>query len=122
MPGPVGLSTHRGSNRLIRDGACVILDEADLFAALGLRRSRGREAVHPPPVPADPSSAAVVEACRFQARTLESIAAVTGLGLESTLEQVALLELEGWLERLPGARFLCGRKGHTWILHGGFPV
>jgi DNA processing protein len=112
VPGPVGPSHFRGSNTLLRDGACVVLETADILAAMYLSRP-DPPAVGLAQTPSrDPADRDILKACRYAALTLEALAHETRLGIEEVVRKVSRLELEGLLERWPGGRFMTREAPH----------
>lgn len=109
VPGPVGTPFHKGVNTLVRDGACVVLEPADIGTVLNLplRKDRGTRRTPPATDTGDPTDERLVEACRHRALTAEELARAVNHPVERVLERMACLELEGRVERVPGARFLC---------------
>ena len=111
VPGAVDRSCCRGTNRLIRDGACVILSVEDVFAALGifpgtlLKKERGRKGEETQTHGED----AVLGFCRQRAVTPDQIARQSGLAVKEILEALARLEARDMVRRHPGGRFLSRR-------------
>jgi len=111
VPGSVNRRHFKGTNRLIRDGANVILDADDVFASLGV----------PAPAPIrvraeatglSGTDAAVLEECSQYARTPDAIAFHAKLPVKNVLEALARLESRGIVRRHAGSRFIALRE--TW--------
>jgi len=111
VPGLVGPACFQGTNRLVRDGAQVILSVEDIVLSLGLSPARStradRDASAAPSRP-DPSvpDTAVLAACGDEAMTPDAIAAATGLPVRQVLAILARLAMEDRIERHPGALYL----------------
>ena len=105
MPGPVGHPAFMGTNRLIRDGAQVILAPEDAFASLGLSAPLSNNEIRKEFDLSVPESS-ILDLCRNEARTPDSIAALTGRGIRDILGILARLELMNLVKRYPGSRFL----------------
>ncbi len=112
VPGPVIGDWASGSNALLKDGAILVRDAADVLRELpdeDLRRLRpgglpGQEAAQGPP--ADPDAARVLLALDpAEPRDADALAAETGLPAHRLSAALVLLELEGLVEALPGAFF-----------------
>jgi len=94
VPGPITSKLFRGSNRLLKDGAEILLDPADLVESLGV-------AANVVEAPQPERWQSVVEA-------LDTATSAADLAdrLRTPISQVyvALLELEldGWIVRVPG--------------------
>ena len=112
VPGPVIGEQAAGSNALLKDGAILVRDAADV-----LRELPGRG---PPPAPPggtpdeagaprppdDPDAARVLLALdAAEPRDADALAAATGLSAARLSAALVLLELEGLAEALPGALF-----------------
>jgi len=83
----------------------VALDVEDVMTALGLPQASRRSAK---PLPEPGFAGAVLEACRYEALTLDDVAARCGLSMDEVLRTVSRLEVQGRLVRVPGGRFLEG--------------
>jgi len=112
VPGPVIGEHSSGSNALLKDGAILVRDAADVLRELpdeDLCRLRpgsfsDQEAALRPPD--DPDAARVLLALDVvQARDADALAAETGLSAARLSAALVLLELEGLAEALPGAHF-----------------
>lgn len=106
MPGPPRRDVSKGTNRLIRDGAAMLLDPIEVVEAAGLVGARAAvtetlrlDGLGPAPV-------ALFQSTGGEPRTLDDIAARGAV--EAGAAQAALLELElrGLVRRLPGSRYV----------------
>jgi len=108
VPGAVGGPFSRGTNRLIRDGAQVILSPEDVYVSIGL------------PSPSPPREETVVstlsgfdarvfELCADRASTADTIAWRTQAAVNEILRSLARLETQGLVKRFSGGRFLAIR-------------
>jgi len=90
VPGPIDRPTSAGTNRLIADGAGVIvgLEPEDSFG--GFAQPAG-------PLPPEPELRAILEAIPAHPVSVEEIALEAGLAAEDALASVALLELRGFV-------------------------
>jgi DNA processing protein len=112
VPGPVIGDHASGSNALLKDGAILVRDAADVLRELpdeDLRRLRpgglpdAPGAMHPPD---DPDAARVLLALdAAEPVAADALAAETGLTAARLSAALVLLELEGLAEALPGALF-----------------
>jgi DNA processing protein len=112
VPGPVIGEHSSGSNALLKDGAILVRDAADVLRELpdeDLSRLRpgwlpDQGAVPRPPD--DPDAARVLLALdAAEPRDADALAAQTGLSASRLSAALVLLELEGLAEALPGALF-----------------
>jgi DNA processing protein len=107
VPGPISAPTSAGPNRLLRDGAWVLLEPGDVLDVLALG-DRGRAAA---PAPGPPPSA-VLEALAGGPLTRDGLARRLELRPEQLAPELLELELsgrvaedrDGRLRALPGGR------------------
>lgn len=111
VPGPVLGEHAAGSNALLKDGAILVRDAADVLRELpdeDLARLRpwGAVATESPRPPEDPDAARLILALdEAEPRDADALAAATGLSAARLSAALVLLELEGLAEALPGAVF-----------------
>ena len=86
VPGPIDRPTSEGTNRLIADGAGVIVD-AGLEDALA----------HAAPPPEEPGLRALLEVIPAAPVTVEEIALAAGRPVEEVATSVTVLEIRGYL-------------------------
>ena len=107
VPGPIGRPTSVGTNRLLRDGATVVISAQDILDSLRLERVEPA-AAPPPAVSAD--AKAVWKLLTVDAAHVDEIAARSRL--PTTAVSLALLELElsGRVRQLAGGRYVLARQ------------
>lgn len=99
VPGHPADEWARGTNALIRDGAVLVRDAADVAAELGL--------VMRTAAPDAPSTDALLQALRRDApSSLDDLMARSGRGAQEVLIGLTELELVQQVKRLPGALFI----------------
>jgi len=99
VPGDPRRPTCRGSNRLLRDGAGVVLEAADLLVALGLG-TRGDEEGDAAPVGLSPPEERVWRSLATRGPAdAEELSRRTRLPAAQLLEALSLLELAGHVKR-----------------------
>jgi DNA processing protein len=94
VPGPIDLPNSAGTNALLRDGAIMITDVADVLALVGVSAPAAPAAA---PV-ADPTQRAVWMALEHPAPDLDALAARAALPARRCLEAVTALEMDGAIE------------------------
>jgi DNA processing protein len=104
VPGAAGSSSSAGTNGLIKSGAGLVEDEADLAVWLGVDPPDG------PEPPADPRARAVLERLSGQPAYADDIAAAAGIGPGSTAALLSRLEIDGWLARDASGRYTLARS------------
>ena len=110
VPGHPSEPQAEGANRLLQDGAALVRGAADVLAELGLTRPQGCE-----PAPDDDVLRAMtrdVPAC------VDEIQERSGLALPLLLARLSELELDGAIERLPGALYVRARSGAGYTRAG----
>jgi DNA processing protein len=93
VPGPLGVPTSEGTNRLLRDGAFVALEPEDLLLPLGLAPAAQRRDRPPPAL--EPRHRAIVMALQAGPATLDELGLRLGEGPENLARGVLELELAG---------------------------
>jgi len=112
VPGSILSEQSEGTNALLKDGAILVRDAADVLRELPdedlvrLRPGSGPAAKEAPGPPDDPDAARVFLALDAdEPRDADALAAATGLSAARLSAALVLLELEGLAEALPGAVF-----------------
>ena len=93
VPGPIDVPQSAGTNLLLRDGAVMIADVADILAIAGVSATRARH-----DAPDDPTLRAVWDALDAPAPDLDALATRAALPARRCLAAVTTLELEGRIE------------------------
>lgn len=102
VPGGVHNRAATGTNRLIRDGAGVVVDATDVLIALAMdHRKTTVHAKDPRPRP-NGADLAVYETCAGEPRTIDGLALLCSLSLVDTAMAVARLEQAGWIQQVDG--------------------
>ena len=102
VPGGVHNRAAAGTNQLIRDGAGVVVEPADVLIALALdHRRAGASPTEPRPRPSH-ADLAVYETCAGAPRTIDSLALACSLSLVDVAMSVARLEQTGWIQQIDG--------------------
>ena len=100
VPGDPRRPSCRGSNRLLRDGAGVVLDAVDVLAAVGLAEHRSDSGETDAPADLSDAETVVWESlARRGSGDPEELSRRTGLTAAVLLEALSLLELAGHIER-----------------------
>jgi len=97
VPGEITRSSAVGSNRLIRDGAGIVLETADILRAMGIGERTPVE-----PMVNDPLLALI----RTREATPEELSRVTGLAESEIRARLFDLELSGLAVRRPGGFYI----------------
>ncbi|MDI3327163.1 MAG: DNA-processing protein DprA [Alicyclobacillaceae bacterium] len=105
VPGPANALSSRGTNRLIQDGAKLVLDAEDLLEEFPHWRLRDAGEDQGEGQAADPGRNKVLQAVEEGCGTVERIVRRTGLSGTAVLEIITFLELEGKIRRGPGGLY-----------------
>ena len=102
VPGSPRNRASAGTNGLLHDGAAPVTSVDDVLTALGLDTRRQSAAPFDPRPVLRGVDRAVVEQCRVDPRTLDEIAASSGLALCEAAMTLARLERAGWIREIGG--------------------
>ena len=117
LPGSIANPLARGCHRLIRDGARLVEEPAEVIEALApaaramgvelAQRLARADAPAPPGAGAhdDPDYRRLHEALGHDPATLDELAARSGLGAAALSSMLLMLELDGRVASLPGNRY-----------------
>lgn len=113
VPGPIHVSTSRGSNRLLREGAAPLLQAADVLDVLGLSAARS-EGVAPAARTEglDPAAVALLTALRHAPASRDALQARTALPTAELALRLTELELAGLAEIDRDGRWRARGGGH----------
>jgi len=100
VPGHPGHENAAGTNALIRDGARLVRDARDVLEELGVE-------LREQPRPAAAAGEGLLSAlARSVPRSLEQLVAATGRPASALLSELAVLEVEARVRRVPGGAFV----------------
>jgi DNA processing protein len=109
IPGSIHSPLARGCHQLIRQGAKLVEEAADVLTELNFSvpqeppRAPGQT---PPPAPAlDKEYEMLLDALGFEPATIDVLVARTHLPFESVASMLLILELQGRVAALPGGRY-----------------
>ncbi|MCU0976692.1 MAG: DNA-processing protein DprA [Steroidobacteraceae bacterium] len=113
LPGSVANPLARGCHRLIRDGAALVEDVAEIVAALrpaalpaaAARATQPAASVGFSGAPLDRAGKILLNACGFEPVDLDTLVERTGLSAAAVASTLLLLELSGEIESCPGGRY-----------------
>ncbi len=119
IPGSIHSMLSRGCHQLIRDGAILVEDAAEVLAALKiplanqeLIEERGPAGATPAATPRlDKDYEILLDALGFGPTGIDDLVTRTGLPSESVASMLLILELEGEITVEPGGRY--SRRSHV---------
>jgi len=114
IPGSIHNPLARGCHRLIRNGAKLVEEAADIFVELAPQLKIDLASVPPPSrngahhdLPTeDPEYRKLLDTLGFEPRSITDLIDRSGLTAAETSSMLLVLELEGFVEALPGGRYL----------------
>jgi DNA processing protein len=102
VPGDVDRAHVAGCHALIRDGAILARNAADVLEVLRI------QVLPPPPqIEREGNAGELLRALRAGESDLDELVATTGIAPAQALAELAMLELEGVVERRGATRFAC---------------
>jgi len=109
VPGQVYAPQSRGTNRLIANGARILLQPNDILEALDLTRNVERRDIRKA-VPADATEAAVLSALGAEPAHVDEIRAKLGLPIEKISAALTMMELKGMVRQVGGMNYVALRE------------
>ena len=115
LPGRVDNAASRGTNQLIKDGACLVTSLEDILNELGdigekMRAGTEKADVRPaaPALPKNLSQTekAILSAFIDEPMTVDEVCAATESSAGEVSAALTMLQLKGLIRRIAGARFL----------------
>ncbi|HEY3310790.1 MAG TPA: DNA-processing protein DprA [Anaerolineales bacterium] len=108
VPGMIHAPLSKGTNRLIANGARVLLTPADVLEALDLTRNVERREVRRA-VPADATEAALLKFLGAEPAHVDDIRAGLGLPVEKISAALTMMELKGMVRQVGGMNYVAVR-------------
>jgi len=105
VPGSVYAPQSKGANRLLQNGAKVLLDPRDVLEALDLTRNIERREIRKV-IPADAVEAALLVTLGTQPLHVDDIRNRTGLPIEKVSAALTMMELKGMVRQVGGMHYV----------------
>jgi len=114
IPGSIHNPLAKGCHRLIRQGAKLVEQAADIIEEIGFlaraltpesRPQTDRSKLPETAISADPDHAELLKQMGFDPVTVDGLISRSGLTAEQLSSMLLILELQGKVEALPGGRF-----------------
>jgi DNA processing protein len=114
VPGGVDRKTSYGPNLLIKQGAHPVTETQDILEILGLSKSvsRHRHIKEATALPLSEPAGAVLAMLDLTPRHSDELAGESGLTPMELSAILLQLELQGYADKLPGGRYVRGRRVH----------
>ena len=109
IPGPIYAPSHRGANKLIREGEARLVTKAeDILEELNLTMATQQLELREV-APADPTEAALLKVLSSQPIHIDEVQRASGLPMASVSGVLALLELKGMVKEVAPMSFVRAR-------------
>lgn len=109
VPGSILQRSCRGTNRLIQDGARVVLGVEDVLEALNLTLVTEQKAARTT-LPADPTEQKLLQCLATEPQHVDEIGAQLGLPIAQVTGTLALMELKGLVRQMGGMHYRAVRE------------
>jgi len=108
VPGDVGSPLHRGTHRLIKDGAHLVETVDDVVDGLGILPEAVPERASAPTTPADLSceEQRIINTLSFEPKHVDDVIRDTGLLPARVTAMLMMLEMRSLVRRFPGNMFV----------------
>ncbi len=109
VPGPIHALQSKGTNRLISNGARILLKPSDVLEALDLTRNIERKEIRKA-VPSDETEAAVLNILSAEPSHVDEIRARLSLPVEKISAALTMMELKGLVRQVGGMNYVSVRE------------
>ncbi len=106
VPGPIDRPNSMGSNRLIQQGAKLVMDAADILDDMGTLFRHEPELTRSAPVDLSDEQRAVYDAITDDETPIDRIVSASGLPTGKVLSTLLALEMKRLVKQLAGQRFV----------------
>jgi len=109
VPGSILAPQSKGANRLIRDGARLLLDPQEVLEVLDLQQATSQQAARQV-LPSDPVEAQLFQVLGPEPRHVDDIRSQTGMSIEKVSATLALMEQKGMVRQVGGMNYVRVRE------------
>jgi DNA processing protein len=109
VPGSILAPQSKGANRLIRDGARLLLDPQEVLEILDLKQATAQQTARQI-LPGDPVEAQLYQVLGHEPRHVDDIRSQTGMSIEKVSATLALMELKGMVRQVGGMNYVRVRE------------
>ena len=107
VPGSILSSLSEGTNKLINEGALPAISHEDIISALGITNEPKNQAkIQPTSNTLAPDEKIVYDILNFLPMPFDELAMLSGSTLQSLHYICTMLELKGFIKKLPGQRYI----------------
>jgi DNA processing protein len=112
VPGSILAPQSKGANRLIRDGARLLLDPQEVLEILDLKQATAQQSARQV-LPGDPVEAQLYQVLGPEPQHVDDIRSQTGMSIEKVSSTLALMELKGMVRQVGGMNYVRVREGQV---------
>lgn len=114
VPGSPGIEISTGTNQLLKDGAHLVTEAADIIEILAPGRigRRAPDQLDRIPENLGDREKSLYKSLSFEPTHIDELTRKSALTPMEVSDILLHLELAGWIEQLPGTRFLRSRERH----------
>jgi len=112
VPGPVYAPQSKGTNRLIANGAKVLLQPAEVLEALDLTRNADRREIRRA-APAAATEAALFDLLGAEPKHVDDLRAQLELPIEKISSALTMMELKGMVRQVGGMHYIAMREAQA---------
>jgi DNA processing protein len=112
VPGSILAPQSRGTNRLIRDGARLLLDPHEVLEILDLQKVTAHQSARQI-LPGDPVEAQLYQVLGTEPLHVDDIRSQTGMSIDKVSSTLALMELKGMVRQVGGMNYVRVREGQV---------
>lgn len=109
VPGNILAPQSRGTNRLIRDGARLLLEPQEVLEILDLQQATSQQAARQI-LPDDPVEAQLYQVLGHEPLHVDEIRSQTGMSIDKVSSTLALMELKGMVRQVGGMNYVRVRE------------
>lgn len=112
VPGNIMALQSKGTNRLIRDGARILLEPQEVLEILDLQQTAAQQDARQV-LPSDPIEAQLFQVLGFEPLHVDDIRSQTGMTIEKVSSTLALMELKGLARQVGGMNYVRVREAQA---------
>jgi DNA processing protein len=109
VPGSIFAPQSKGPNRLISNGAKILLSPQAVLEALDLTRNVERREIRKA-IPTDPTEAVLLEALGTELAHVDDIRSRVALPIETVSAALTMMELKGMVRQVGGMNYIAVRE------------
>jgi DNA processing protein len=109
VPGQIHAPQSQGTNRLIQQGARLLLNPQDVLEVLNMTQLPEQAHIRQV-IPADPTEALIYSRLSHEPQHIDEIRRNSDLPIEQVSATLAIMELKGMVKQVGGMQYICVRE------------